>query len=157
MAALNTIFFEGDEFVIKETLFLSHSDTDSLVASLIESGGKLVKKLGDSETYVTHEGITEDCPGCFLFLVNRRSGDAIWSAWYCPDESCTTQYGIEMPTTLFFDEFGYQLLAEIAGTCPVCGRYVGARNLEHVAFADRACEDCAPALRRKLETPGWYN
>lgn len=37
--------------------------------------------------------------------------------------------------------------------CPKCG----ADNVKtvRVAFANRACEKCAPALRAKLETPGW--
>lgn len=48
-------------------------------------------------------------------------------------------------------------LREAYTTCPVCGRNVGAGNMEHVAFANRACRDCAPDLRAKLETPGWYN
>jgi len=48
-------------------------------------------------------------------------------------------------------------LRESYTTCPECGRNVGAGNIDHVAFANRACFDCSPKLRAKLETPGWYN
>ena len=39
--------------------------------------------------------------------------------------------------------------------CPECGETDVATV--RVAFANRACEKCAPALRAKLETPGWCN
>lgn len=47
-----------------------------------------------------------------------------------------------------------QILAE-PFRCPQCNA-TGVDTVR-VAFADRACVKCAPALRAKLETPGWSN
>jgi len=33
----------------------------------------------------------------------------------------------------------------------------GDKETFRVGFADRACQDCLPKARKKLETPGWYN
>lgn len=43
----------------------------------------------------------------------------------------------------------------VAGTrtCSVCG--ATDVDTQRVAFANRACAACAPALRKKMETPGW--
>ncbi len=48
---------------------------------------------------------------------------------------------------------GFAALAALARRCPQCG----AEDIEttRVAFANRACLTCAPALRAKLERPGW--
>ena len=46
---------------------------------------------------------------------------------------------------------------DLAGICPFCGKRVGIENLKHVGFADKACEDCYPEAKKKIEFPGWYN
>lgn len=44
---------------------------------------------------------------------------------------------------------------QAADTCPECKRVVGRNNMEHFAYASRACADCAPATRQRHESPGW--
>ncbi len=39
--------------------------------------------------------------------------------------------------------------------CSECKRFV--EKTVRVAFANRTCEKCAPALRAQMEKPGWYN
>lgn len=48
---------------------------------------------------------------------------------------------------------GFDALKALVRHCPECG----ADDVEttRVAFANRACADCAPSLREKLERPGW--
>jgi ribosomal protein S27AE len=48
---------------------------------------------------------------------------------------------------------GFDAIAALARHCPVCGK--DDVDTVRVAFANRACPDCAPGLRQKLETPGW--
>jgi hypothetical protein len=38
-------------------------------------------------------------------------------------------------------------------TCPECKR--AGIPTERVGFANRVCAECAPALRKRIETPGW--
>lgn len=53
--------------------------------------------------------------------------------------------------------FDYEWFTTAIGTCDGCGKNVGRKNLEHVAFANNFCHDCAPAAREEMEYPGWYN
>lgn len=53
--------------------------------------------------------------------------------------------------------FDYDWFVTASGTCDGCGKNVGRKNLEHVAFANNFCHDCAPKAREEMETPGWYN
>lgn len=48
---------------------------------------------------------------------------------------------------------GFDAIKALAHYCPECKRD-GVETVR-VAFANRACRDCEPALRAKLETPGW--
>lgn len=54
-------------------------------------------------------------------------------------------------------EFDYDWFVTASGTCDGCGKNVGRNNLEHVAFANNFCHECAPKAREEMETPGWYN
>lgn len=42
-----------------------------------------------------------------------------------------------------------------ANTCDFCKKNVGIENLIKIAFANKACENCAADARRALERPGW--
>lgn len=42
---------------------------------------------------------------------------------------------------------------ELARTCDNCGKVV--EHVNHVAFANKACDECSPVMRRKMERPGW--
>ena len=48
---------------------------------------------------------------------------------------------------------GFEAIKALAHYCPECKRD-GVETVR-VAFANRACRDCEPALRAKLERPGW--
>lgn len=48
---------------------------------------------------------------------------------------------------------GFDAIKALRNRCPVCG--AEGVDTVRVAFANRACNNCAPALRRELETPGW--
>jgi hypothetical protein len=41
----------------------------------------------------------------------------------------------------------------LAHTCDNCGKVV--EHLNHVAFANKACDECASGMRQKMERPGW--
>jgi len=43
----------------------------------------------------------------------------------------------------------------LAHTCDNCGKVVD--HVNHVAFANKACDECAPEMCAKLERPGWAN
>lgn len=69
---------------------------------------------------------------------------------YC---SCISIWGadglcIETPMPYSFDAITKGLQ-----TCSECGK-TGIPT-QRVGFANRVCEACAPALRAKIETPGW--
>jgi hypothetical protein len=48
---------------------------------------------------------------------------------------------------------GFDVFKALTRHCPECG----ANDVDtvRVAFANRCCRDCAPALKAKLEKPGW--
>lgn len=48
---------------------------------------------------------------------------------------------------------GFAALKALVEHCPECG--ADGVETQRVAFANRACAACAPALRAKLERPGW--
>ena len=80
-----------------------------------------------------------------------------WIAVECKSGDIRDGFGIgEYEISDGFKTIVYKAESK-AGTCPFCGRDVGVQNLKHVAFADRACKDCYPAAKEKLEFPGWYN
>ncbi|MGC9030088.1 MAG: hypothetical protein ACP5LD_10500 [Desulfomonilaceae bacterium] len=45
--------------------------------------------------------------------------------------------------------------ADLLETCPVCGA-TGVKTYQY-SFAGRACAKCLPEMKRKYESPGWYN
>lgn len=49
--------------------------------------------------------------------------------------------------------YSFAAISAATQVCGVCGAE-GVKT-ERVAFANRACASCSPALRRELETPGW--
>lgn len=42
---------------------------------------------------------------------------------------------------------------ELARTCDNCGKV--ADHVNHVAFANKACDECVTGMRKKMERPGW--
>lgn len=50
-------------------------------------------------------------------------------------------------------EYDMAAIRRGAETCSECGSYPVAT--QRVAFANRVCAECAPAARKKYETPGW--
>ena len=42
-----------------------------------------------------------------------------------------------------------------AGICNFCKKPVGLANLSRVSFAGKACKDCLPGAKEKLEFRGW--
>lgn len=43
----------------------------------------------------------------------------------------------------------------LARTCDNCGKVV--EHLNHVAFANKACDNCVAPMKAKFERPGWTN
>lgn len=43
--------------------------------------------------------------------------------------------------------------SRLAHTCDNCGRVMNKMN--HIAFANKACDDCADTMRSQMEKPGW--
>lgn len=58
--------------------------------------------------------------------------------------------GVEPPP-----DYSFEAIQAGVRACPECGR-TGVDTVR-VAFANRACTDCAPALTAKLCKPGWCN
>ena len=48
---------------------------------------------------------------------------------------------------------GFDAIKALVRHCPECGS--DDVDTVRIAFANRACANCAPALRKKLEKPGW--
>jgi hypothetical protein len=48
---------------------------------------------------------------------------------------------------------GFEALQKLARHCPECGK--DDVDTVRVGFANRVCHECAPALRAKVERPGW--
>lgn len=115
--------------------------------------GTLVATTYDTLRFQTDSGVIDRLRGHVEaeFYLFDRGGR--WHAWYYPVDavagwSCTPDHGL---TSLDVGAWQRDAL-----TCEVCGRTFDSDDeLELVAFADKACHDCAPALRERLEFPGW--
>lgn len=62
------------------------------------------------------------------------------------------------PDRLAIDPPEFYDFAEIERRTRICG-YCGATEVrtQRVGFAGRCCENCLPAMRKRIETPGWTN
>ena len=81
------------------------------------------------------------------------------SAWFVGDSPAgyaLSEHGLAVDVNSD-SKFDLKEWTDAAGRCDGCKKVVGRLNLEHVAFANNFCHDCAPAARDQLETPGWYN
>lgn len=60
--------------------------------------------------------------------------------------------GMHVPAGATYD---FARMKALLRTCPECK--ATDVETERVGFANRCCAKCAPALRAKIETPGWTN
>ena len=86
--------------------------------------------------------------GYVIGILTRRSTGPRWRFEAKTSGWCPRGIAIDLP-----DEYDWHRIQANARQCPVCK----ARDVEtvRVVFANRACLNCAPALREKLETPDW--
>lgn len=94
--------------------------------------------------------LTKD--GFKMSIISRDNTEKNYKYKFEAEISIWGPDGISIPTPELYD---FELIRNGLTSCPVCG----AKDVKtvRVAFANRACEVCAPALREKLETPGWNN
>lgn len=117
-------------------------------AALVEDGWSLSPTYGDHEP-VEHAFEAWREGYVVMGLARLGSGDASLptgsvNAW-APNGVALTPLPIVYP--------GFAAIQALARRCPECG----AEDVDtfRVAFANRACVNCRPALRLKLEKPGW--
>lgn len=82
------------------------------------------------------------------------------SAWFVGDTKpgfANPEHSLHIDGMVNEDKLSEEAIIVKSGTCDGCGKNVGPKNLEHVAFANAFCNSCAPDARSKMETPGWYN
>ena len=121
-----------------------NEDQQAYVDAVLEDGGECEEDYRGSYKVITRSPDTYDCSGVFVIDLY---GDHLGVYYRNPNDNIDWNCGdIE-------DEAEYDLYAleEQAGTCPVCGQYVGVDNMERVSWAGRACVDCAPEENRKFQ------
>jgi hypothetical protein len=107
-------------------------------------------------TYGAHEGqdsaasLTRDGYKMIILTRDKTSENRKWK--YVASIDIWGPDGISIATPELYD---FDAIKHGVTTCPVCGA-TGVKTVR-VAFANRACEACAPELRKKLERPGWNN
>lgn len=82
------------------------------------------------------------------------------SAWFVGDTKpgfANPEHSLHVGDAVSTDELSEEALISKAGTCDKCGKNVGPKNLQPVAFANAFCKECAPGAREQMEKPGWYN
>jgi len=72
----------------------------------------------------------------------EKSGEVALHGW-CPK-------GISIR---FKHPYSWEQIQAETTRCPQCGK--GDVKTVRVGFANRACEDCEPDMRKRIETPGW--
>lgn len=111
---------------------------------------KLLKELPELEGYFN------------LWLVDRDMFDSYRDVaqylWYCQRQEPYADRQNSLDTDqINFDKYDLDSMLSVANKCPVCGREVPANELNLVAFANAACDECLADERKRLETPGWSN
>lgn len=106
--------------------------------------------------YIPYTKYHED--GKFIFgMYNLNNKVTPMSTWY--EYNGYTQIGLkefDLEDQVNLKDVIKELDIQI-NRCPFCGKLVGIDNMNHVAFADYACDNCVDRAREQLETPGWYN
>lgn len=99
-----------------------------------------------------------ETPEAMLYVGNFYNKHlSAWEAIQRNDGSYTDGMGIHSTDNVEdFDGF-IEECRKVVNICPKCGKYVPLKEQKRVAFANRCCSDCYPALKAKLEYPGWYN
>ena len=87
-----------------------------------------------------------------------RAHDYSASGWFVED-SIGKGYAPRDQSLMELDvtEYDMKALLKEVNSCNVCRKEVGVKKLIPVFFSNAACADCAPAMKQRLETPGWYN
>ena len=121
-----------------------NEEQQAYVDAVLEDGGYWEEEYGGRYKLITRSPETYDCSGTFAidlygdhlgFFYNAPNSNVAWNCGDIEDD----------------EEYDLDVLAERAGTCPVCGYYVGVDNMEQVSWAGRACSDCAPEEQRKFQ------
>ena len=109
-----------------------------------------------------------------LWMVDRNLGEMIWDrkdarwVFQYPEERWTAgaqawhtdEHGHQHALKVSLEDvlnngFSEEYWENLAHTCDNCGRVVA--HLNHVAFANKSCDDCLGEMGEKLEFPGWNN
>lgn len=111
---------------------------------------KMIKELPELDGYFN------------LWLVDRETFDSYRDVaqylWYCQRQEPYADRQNSLDTDrISFDNYNLEEFFAEANKCPVCGRKVPANELNLVAFANSACDECLVDERKRLETPGWSN
>lgn len=118
-----------------------------------ELNGKILIRLTDRYDKTLENSIARERHGEYMHMLMQ-------SAWFVGDAPAgyaNSEHGLDLGDIDSDTEFSLQACLDAAGRCDGCKKVVGRLNLEHVAFANNFCHDCAPEARRTMETPGWYN
>lgn len=107
-----------------------------------------------------------------LWMIHRNIGNMEWSkeanrwvnhyqdagwfaqvqAWHKPDTGGERGLDLKLEDVLK-DGLSEDFWDKLARTCDNCGQV--SDHLNHVAFANKACDKCVAGMRAKMERPGW--
>lgn len=157
---------------------IAHHAHKAFIEDAVTDGWALEEgPWGYAEGHERTVKLTKDFPSLggsvYMWLLHRNIGIQVWNTedgrWQntYPEDNWSTGVQAwvkkergEQALSVTLDDVLQLGLSEsywnaLANTCDNCGKVV--EHLNHVAFANKACDDCVGPMRAKLERPGWYN
>jgi hypothetical protein len=161
---------------INEVITEKHAHKDFIDAAIADGWTVQEGPWGYAENHERSVTLTKHFPklngSVLMWLTHRNIGNMVWSdterrwvntyreegwfagveAWHKPDTGGDRGLSVQLNDVLangLDEDFWFAL----AHTCDNCGKVV--EHLNHIAFANKACDECAPGMRQKMERPGW--
>lgn len=163
---------------VKNVVFEKHANKDFIEAAIADGWTVSEGPWGYAEGHERSVQLTKHFPALagsiLLWMAHRNIGRMVWDgearrwvnryeesgwfsqvdAWHKPDTGGDRGLDVSLEQVLeqgLSEEFWHA----ISHTCDNCGKVV--EHLNHVAFANKACDECVGPMRKKMERPGWYN
>lgn len=142
------------------------STKTDIVTDLTEHGWKVTGPIwgeSDSDRSKQMEYPLSPTSHLLLYVIDRdrRNGETELGlhAWWVEDDGVVLrEFGLDdgLPAPADVDAAALaDILADVANTCPHCGRNVGVDELVRVGFAARSCQQCATTAKAALP-PRWW-